>query len=333
MKSKKEYFILAAIIIGLILYLALHSTDRTHYELPDVPEVAGKRISKLEIGKSGESIVLNKKDNTWYIFPNEYPADSGKVKDMLDVIEKLTLTALVSESRNYIRYDLSEDKKVIVRAWTGDTLSREFEIGKAAGTYRHTHVMLAGDPNVYHARGDFRNKFDQTIDNLRDMTVLSFEQNEIREINITKDKKTTVVGQKEVHVAESEKQDTNGKTSQIAKTQISKPQISKIKMVWQTAEGKKLDESKLNRLLSSLSGLKCEKYISDRKKDDLKDPIFVVTLKGIKEYTLSMFAKTDKDAKNHPAISSENDYPFLLSDPQVDNIKTIIEEMLKTQEK
>ena len=38
---------------------------------------------------------------------------------MLDVIEELTLTALVSESKNYVRYDLSHDEKITVKAWKG----------------------------------------------------------------------------------------------------------------------------------------------------------------------------------------------------------------------
>ena len=80
MKLKKEYFILTAILVALILYLALHRSNRTHYQLPELSEVTGKHISKLEITTSGNSIILNQKDNTWYIEPKGYRADSTKVK-------------------------------------------------------------------------------------------------------------------------------------------------------------------------------------------------------------------------------------------------------------
>lgn len=123
MKLKKEYFILAAILVALILYLALHRSNRTHYQLPELSEVTGKHISKLEITTAGNSIIFNQKDNTWNIEPNGYRADSTKVKNILNVIEKLKLTALVSESKNYIRYDLSNDKNIHVKAWQ--------EIGRA----------------------------------------------------------------------------------------------------------------------------------------------------------------------------------------------------------
>jgi hypothetical protein len=316
MKLKKEYLILAGIIVALLLYLVLHRSNRTHYKLPDIQGISEKQISKLEIEKAGNALVLNKKDNTWHIDPEGYPADSSKVKKMLDVIAGLKLTALVSESKNYERYDLTQDKKIAVKAWQGKTLSREFDIGKAATTYQHTFVRWAADPNVYHAIGNFRRDFDQTVDELRDKTVLSFTEKDIREITLTKDKTTMILSQKQVPEQE-------GKTSKEPETQ----------MVWQNADGKKVDKQRVKTLLSFFNGLECETYINDVKKDDLKNPTCAIVMKGDKNYSLSVFAKKEKDAKTYPAISSENEYPFFLSDSQVDKIKSKIDELLEPKEK
>jgi len=301
----------------------LHRSNRTHYKLPDISKVSGKEISKLEIGKPDKAVVLNKKDNTWHIEPKGYLADSDKVKNMLDLIEKLTVTALVSESKNYVRYDLTHDKKITVKAWQGKTLKREFDIGKAATTYQHTFVRLGTDPNVYHAIGDFRRKFDQTVDELRDKAVLSFTEKNIREITLTKDKKTMILSQKQVSEQEGKKKDKPAKTSKEPETKI----------VWQDAEGKKKDKEKVKSLLSFLNRLECETYINEAKKDDFKNPSCAVALKGDKEYSLSVFAKKDKDAKTYPAISSENDYPFLLSESQLESIKSKIEDIMEIKNK
>jgi len=323
MKIKKEYFILAGLMVVLILYLVLHRSNRTHYKLPDISKVSGKEISKLEIGKPDKAVVLNKKDNTWHIEPKGYLADSDKVKNMLDLIENLSVTALVSESKNYVRYDLTRDKKITVKAWQGKTLKREFDIGKAATTYQHTFVRLGTDPNVYHAIGDFRRKFDQTVDELRDKAVLSFTEKNIREITLTKDKKTMILSQKQVSEQEGKKKDKPAKTSKEPETKI----------VWQDAEGKKKDKEKVKSLLSFLNRLECETYINEAKKDDFKNPSCAVALKGDKEYSLSVFAKKDKDAKTYPAISSENDYPFLLSESQLESIKSKIEDIMEIKNK
>ena len=319
MKLKKEYFILTAILVALILYLALHRSNRTHYQLPELSEVSGKHISKLEITKAGNSIILNKKDDTWYIEPKEYRADSTKVKSMMNVIEKLKLTALVSESKNYIRYDLTKDKNINVKAWEGKTLLREFDIGKAAPTFKHTFIKLPNNPNVYHARGDFRRNFDRSVDNFRDKSVLSVAQNTIHAMTLKHDKKTISLSRREIPETLPEKKDESAaKKSKVAKT----------KTVWEDTKGHEVASSKISSLLSFLNSLECETFLDDLKKEEFKNPIYSVTLKGEKEYSLLIFAKKDKNAKNYSAISSENESPFSLSDMQVDTIKSKVDEIL-----
>jgi len=46
MKIKKEYIILAVIIAALLLYLSQRRTDRTLYQLPDMPEISNSDITK-----------------------------------------------------------------------------------------------------------------------------------------------------------------------------------------------------------------------------------------------------------------------------------------------
>jgi hypothetical protein len=78
----------------------MRTEDRSLYELPVLPEVSKNEISKIEISKDDTRIVLNKKDETWYMAPRDFPADNELVEAMLAEIETLTLTTLVSESRN-----------------------------------------------------------------------------------------------------------------------------------------------------------------------------------------------------------------------------------------
>ena len=320
MRIKKEYIILIAVIGALSAYLILRNPDRTHYQLPKIPEIATTKISKIEITSKDATMSLNKKSDKWYIEPQGYPADANGVKNMLDVIEKLTVTALVSESRNYSRYSLDNGNKIAVKAWTGDKLKRDFEVGKAAASFRHTFVKLAGDDRVYHARENFRDRFDQTIDKLRDKIVLSFDQGDIQEIHITKGEQVTSFARTALPVEVSV--DDEG-------DEASRP--SEPETVWQTADGKEGDENQLGRLLTALSNLRCETFIDDAKKDDFSNPIRTIKLIGTQEHTLSIFPKTSEDAKNYPAVTSGNDYPFLLPDWQADNLMKEPADMLLKQ--
>jgi len=320
MKLKKEYFLLGAVIVGLCAYLVFKKTDRTHYQLPELSEVSKNEISKLQIKTADSTIDMKKKGDTWVIGPKEYPADADRVKDMLDAIASLKLTTLISESKNYIRYDLNQAEKLAVKALSGDTVLREFEIGKAASTYQHTFVKLAGDPNVYHARGYFRTKFDNTLDEFRNHTVLTFQKEEIREVEIINGKDKFIIAGKEV--SEKKTEDKAEKKS---------PDAPLKKMVWETVSGKPVDGVKLNRMVSSLSDLECDSYIEDADKAAFKDPIFSVTLKGKKNYTLSVFPMLKADAEYYPAISSESPYVFHLTDSQVDSFKKTVEEEKKAE--
>ena len=323
MKIKKEYVILVAIILSMALYLILRNPDKTHYKLPKVPHVAKTDISKIEISKLDTTIVLKRKDNKWHIAPEGYLANTDEVEEMLDSMEKLFVIALVSESKNYSRYDLDDDKKITVKAWEGEALRRDFDVGKTASSYQHTFLKLSGDDRVYHARGNFRGNFDQTVESLRDKTVLSFNRSEIQEIQIYKDKEVIAFNRTQVpvKVSTSKEDDADSQPETESKT------------VWRTADGKEGDETKLNRLLNTLSDLHCEKYIDNQKKEDFTDPVYTFQLKGTQEYDLSIFAKKDKGAKSYPAVSSENDYPFLLPEWQTKNLITKPGEMLKKPEK
>jgi hypothetical protein len=103
--------------------------------------------------------------------------------------------------------------------------------------------------------------------------------------------------------------------------------------VWEDAKGKTAPPTKISRLLSFLNHLECEKYIEGAKKEDFKNPIYTLSLKGEKDFSLSIFAKKEKKDNNYAAVSSENNYPFYLSASQVDGIQSKVDDLLKIKEK
>ena len=306
MKMKKEYLILAVIVVALVAYLVFHSSDRSSYELPSMPDVAGDTISKIEITKAGKTVIVTKKDGKWYVGPKAYPADEAKIKDMVELIQTVTHTALVSESKNYERYDLTDDTKITVKAWTGEKLVRHMEIGKEASTYHHTFTKIPGDFRVYQTTGSYESKFDQDADELRDKVIMAFDKKEIKKIEVFKDKEW------------------------ITLTRVDG--TDKEQAAWEDAEGKRADSTKIGELLNIISDMSGEEYIEDKTKEDLKDPIYIYKMTGKKVYTLSIFAKEDKESKKYPSISSENDYPFTLHEYDVNRMKEKLEPEEKEKE-
>ena len=310
MKVKKEYLILAVVIIALSAYLIMRSTDRTQYQLPEVVKVATGEISKLQITRDRVDVVITKQDEKWYIAPESWPADENKIKDMLKAIENLTLTALVSESRNYNLYDLDTAKKITVKAWQGDTLKRDVDVGKTASSFRHTFVKTAEDERVYHARGNFRDNFDVSKDDLRDKVVLTIDTAEIQQIQVVRDLQSLTLGKTQVPVklegtASEKKAETMPESGQ---------------PVWQAADGRPVDEGVVKQILAEVANLRCQKFINDRRKSDFASPSLTLHLKGAQDYTLSIFPRASEKDTAYPAVSSGSDYPFLLSKDQVERL-------------
>ena len=319
MKLKKEWFILVAVIIGLSIYLFVRKQDRALYDLPKLPPVAGSEITRIEITGPRASYVLNRDDKDWSIGDQKYAAAKSKVQQMIDTIEGLTLTELISTSGDKVRYDLTTDKKIQVKAWTGDTLVREFDIGKTAPSLRHTFVRMADNPNVYNARDNFRSKFDQEPADLRDKQVLSFAVSEIQQLQVTRESESMLLERRESALEQSADQPADEAATAPVKAE----------MIWQTPQGVKANQARLDSLLTTLSQLSCDSYVADRSKKDFSSPIYHIRVKGAQDYELAIFDKQGENTDKLPAISSQNPDPFYLPEWQVKNLTPEFSELLQ----
>jgi hypothetical protein len=309
MKSRKEYIILAGIIVILVSYLLIHKPNQTHFCLPDMPHLSASEITALTLSTQMSTIELKKKDDTWVIEPEKYPADSDRIDPILETIADLTITALSSESKNYSIYDLDEENRIRVQAGAGDSLVRAFDIGKTAPSYRHTFIKLLDDDRVYHADKNFRSKFEKTREQLRDKTVLAVDKSSVYEIRITrKDSPPSVISKKLTPAP------VDGQTEQASKEEKpdKPPKEAEPAMTWQDADGRLVARSEVDDLLSAVARLKCDAYIEDKTKKDFTDPILTLDLIGDQTATLLIFNRNGPEDEAYPAVSSQNDYPFLL---------------------
>jgi hypothetical protein len=324
---KKQYVFLAAAIIVLSAYLALRSTDKIHYELPELPKIQKKDITALSMEKQGRRLVLKKDGDSWKTDPDKYLAASEQMDRILDSITSFALTDMVSQAKSYDRFNLTDHKKTTVKAFSGDKCIREFDMGGIAGTGRHTFVRIPGDDRVYHARGNLADLFTADIDEVRDKTVLMFNPNEIATVRL--DHLDAVLIIDRAQVPESPAADAGvGEGGQEDKTSIRKEK----EVTWKAADGRPVDEEALTRLLSSVSELKCQKFIYDRKKEDYSKPRYAVTFTGARPYVLSLYSEGPEEKEkpvSYQVVSSESDSPFVLPQWKADEIIRGIETLMK----
>ncbi len=311
MAVKKEYIILALIIVVLALVLLLRNGDRTHYTLPELAPVKKMQITRLVISGADSAITLGRYDDVWKIEPYGYPADRSHVDKMLDAVTGLTLTTLVSEAENYVPYELDDAKRIGIEAFEGDARIAMFDIGKPASTYRHTFVRLEGDPKVYQAHENLRTIFDKKVEQLRDKVVLTVEKEFVTGI-------TFVSGADSLALHRVEP----GAVPPVAGDTIVPEPVS----AWRTGEGIGADETTVDRVIDRLVSLKCDAFIDGKSREDFTDPILTLLVNGSETVSLSVYEKGEDN--KYPAVSSESDYPFLLPEWVVKQINKTPDELM-----
>ena len=318
MKSKKELIILGLIIVVLAAYLFFQkNADRTHYELPALPALEENDITALEVITGDATLELRKRDDVWYLEPGRFKADESRVKPMLDAIRNLTLTALVSEAGNDQRYDLDDEKRIRVRVLASDRELRVLDIGKTAPSHQHTFVKVASDNRVYHARENFRSRFERSRSDLMDKTVLTVTRDNVKRIDIARPDAPPVMLSLVQKPVEGPDEPVDAETPAAAPAPA--PEL-----VWQDADGNPVSESDINDFLSTVSDLKCREFIEDRSKESYTSPLITVIVNDGMERVLTIFEKHDPEDAAYPAISSENDHPFMLSQFTAEDIINLL---------
>lgn len=300
--KQKEIAILFFVISVLVYYIYSDKAEKTHYELPEIEQIKRDDVSKIQIRKDGSDISIIREGGVWLAGEKKYRADNAVVETMLQGLSGISLTALASESKNYDLYELDEKRRIEVEAYKDGSPLRKIIIGKPASSYRHTFVMLNDDHRVYHAAGNMRNNFDKTLSDLRDRTVMTITD-EISQIVLTSGAKEMTI----VRAAAPLSVDVTGSTA--GETEAGPK--------WTTAGGQAVKEKEVDDIIKTLSDFKCDEFIEDKTKDALKSPVFTVTLQGTKTYMLSIFEKRED---RYSAVSSDNDYPFLLSEGKAKRI-------------
>ena len=306
---KKEYIILVVAIVALGLYLVLRSTDRTHYEIPEIAAPDKEQITRLDIiGPSG-TLTLKRSDDLWLSQPAGHPLDNSKVDGMLEALSTLDVISLVSEAESYVQYDLGNDKRVFVEATNIEKSLLKLDIGKVASTQRHTYVKLVDDTNVYQVSGNIRRIFDVEIWTLRDKKVMTLDKDAVTGLTIEMD------------------------GERISLTKISKPveqtaegQPRQDVTAWITADSTEADGTVVNGILGRLVNLQSDGFPEDDQQVDMSEPAFTLTINGAKPDTLKIYGPSGE--KMFLASSTQYDFPFMLAEWKLNQIRKTPSEVM-----
>lgn len=316
---KTEYIILGIAIVVLSAYLFFHNEDSGTASLPVLPDISSSEITKLDISRKGQTFSLVKKDGKWMTKDDGFPVDAVQINAMVANIKSLRITALVSESKDYGRYDLDDERKIRVTAFSDGNSVRSFDLGKTASSYRHTFMRLDNDPRVFHAEQNFREAFEKSENDLIDRRILSVDSDSTSRIEGSLDgasfgfekMKTTASSKNESKSVETEKEASTEPKSGHS---------------WTSSNGNIVDVTQISGLLNLFSNLSCTEFIKGGDKEVYKNPVVQVSLVGSKTSILSIYA-VKEGVDGFPAVSSESPFPFILSRTTVEEIRTRLKQI------
>ena len=309
MKIKKEYIILILVMAALVIYISLRKDSRIRYEIPVVAEIAAEEISGINISADGKEIKIKKENDKWLIGPENFPADSNKIRKMINFLKKPVLVTVVSESKDYMRYGLDEKKRITVNVLSGEKGLRSVEIGNPANVQNHTFIRLGNDTTVYHAREELRDIFTTDLDNIRDKNVISFKIDEVEEVSFSGDDIKWTFTRKAVISDEDNKESRA--------------------FQWEGEYEVKVEHTRMVAILDEIAGIKCPGYIYDINAEVLDNPAYVIRVRDKDEHTLTVYPKKEDDYR---AVSSDNPSPFYLYAWRIDNIREKFQEISGVKE-
>jgi hypothetical protein len=196
MKNNLTYFLIAALLIlgGTAYYMFKNSSESSSsIDIRDRKFAVEKKedVAKILIAqRNGKKVVLEKKGNQWFV-DDEYLVHPNFMSNMLDVISNMEMKYIPPRSAydNMMKAIGRVGVKVEVYDALGEQL-RAYQVGGTTAGELGTVFLMDGYTQPYvmeleNFEGSLRGRFlIDNIDQIRDRTVFSYDESDIKEVAI-----------------------------------------------------------------------------------------------------------------------------------------------------
>jgi hypothetical protein len=191
--KKSIYPLVGILILFVIIYLLLVQKEEKTFapgRVENFLDLDSALVDRIEFKKYDTRMVFQKAGQQWYITqPDSFRADNQVIGQMLSLASHLTVGDIISsnpEKQFFFQVDsltgtrldfLSADRKLA-----------SMVVGKMSDDFTHSYLRKTGSDDVYLAKGIFSGITKQQIEKWRDRQILTFDPQQIEEIEIVKEK-------------------------------------------------------------------------------------------------------------------------------------------------
>ena len=189
MQKRKLFLLCACAVLLLICILQAVTLKRSTvkvFALKDSPD-------SLLIENGSQKTWILKDGDSWKVSADEnkegYAVNEAGIDSLLNAIKSVKALDKVGNAANEaarIRYDLTDSKKITVKAYSGNKEVRKLSIGKSSSTGSQSYVSIDSSNDVYLASGNLHETFNKSVSDLRSKSVWTMDKNTIGSVAIKK---------------------------------------------------------------------------------------------------------------------------------------------------
>lgn len=281
---KKRTLILAS-LCGIFLVIAIFQQVLS-LKNPVKTVSFSENPDKITISNNGREFNIVKIGNDW-ILDDNFKAMPNSVELISKYLKEIKILDTVGKKGNSIieeNYNLSDANISTATAYCANKVLRKIQIGKKTATGGQTYITIDDSPKIYLVSGDYVGTVLKSADDLKSKQIYSVPADSISSVDLKfKDSEWGF------SKSQNEQWSANGK-----------------------AEGLELNQEKIDKWISSISYVDCEKFVQD----DLVLPQFADVVLKINtdndEVIVSVY-KMNFDGSEYIATSSKSSHKFALS--------------------
>lgn len=152
---------------------------------PKIVSIPQPDMTRIELKKTGEDIVLEKSGNDWRIAaPEPYTADQDMVNSVASGLSSLTADNVVEQKSSDLgQFGLGQPSEtVVITGHGGKTLSVFF--GDEAPTGGQVYAKTSGDNRIFTVASFTRSSFDKSVNDLRDKRLLTVDGGSLARVEL-----------------------------------------------------------------------------------------------------------------------------------------------------
>lgn len=180
MRYRNLYILIGIIILLLVVVLVYTGIEKGGTKSP----FSAVDIKGIRIKRPTDTTEFTLIDGKWMLSkPLSYPADSSLMERLIADLDNLKIGEVISErEEKFGDFGVGDGGMKITLLYPKREVS--FFIGGYAGDYEHSYLRFEGDNKVYLSRGLSKYTLDKKPDNWRDKSILSFDKENLKEIEI-----------------------------------------------------------------------------------------------------------------------------------------------------